>query len=90
MGGCAGMAEMLLQSHTGTIELLPALPSTWNSGSVTGLKARGGYEVSMVWKEGKLYKAEIKAHKAGHCKIYYIDKLLSKEMDAGEKWVLKF
>jgi alpha-L-fucosidase 2 len=90
MGGCAGMAEMLLQSHTGTIELLPALPATWNSGSVTGIKARGGYEVSMDWKEGKLYKAEIKAHKAGHCKVYYSDKLLSKEMDAGEKWVLKF
>lgn len=60
-GGCAGIAEMLLQSQAGCIELLPALPSAWQSGSFKGLKVQGGGEVSAKWAEGRLTEAGLKA-----------------------------
>ena len=69
LGGCAGIAEMLVQSQTGEIELLPALPSAWKSGSFKGLKVRGGGEVSAKWKESRLAEAGLKALVPGSFRI---------------------
>ena len=68
-GLTAGIAEMLLQSHEGKLRLLPALPPAWNTGSVRGLRARGGYTVDLSWKNGALSETVVKADSDGTLKL---------------------
>ena len=84
-GGTAGVCEMLIQSSASDeIELLPALPQAWKDGSVSGLCARGGYEVSMVWKNSKVTSCTIKAKKAGTVTLLYNGLTETLELKAGE------
>lgn len=69
LGGVAGMAETLLQGHTGLIELLPALSPDWREGQVTGLRARGGYTVDITWADGRLIEATLVADRDGEAAI---------------------
>ncbi len=68
-GGAAGVAEMLLQSHAGEIHLLPALPTLWPTGTIEGLRARGGFEVDIAWEGGALARASVRSLLGNRCRI---------------------
>ncbi|MCH5346728.1 MAG: glycoside hydrolase N-terminal domain-containing protein [Muribaculaceae bacterium] len=68
-GVTAGIAEMLIQSHDGAINLLPALPTLWDHGTVTGLKARGNYDVDITWEDGQVLEATIRSNIGGPVRI---------------------
>jgi alpha-L-fucosidase 2 len=69
-GGIAGIAEMLLQSHTGEINILPALPMAWHKGEVRGLCAKGGFEVDIKWENNILIEAILTSKEGADCKIF--------------------
>lgn len=83
-GFTAGVAECLLQSHAGEISLLPALPPGWSTGSVTGLKARGGFEISISWENGILTECDIKSLLGNQCVVRYRDQSKRFDIPAGE------
>jgi alpha-L-fucosidase 2 len=89
-GVTAGMAEMLLQSHQGYIELLPALPLGWPSGTVKGFVARGNFVVDMNWKNGKLTGAKILSRNGGVCMVKYGDKLKNIKTLPGKSYDIIF
>ena len=92
-GGTAGVCEMLMQSQTNgnltTIELLPALPETWNDGKVSGLCARGGFEVSFEWKQGKVRDCTIKARNRGKVTLIYNGQQKKLKLKAGQTMPVK-
>lgn len=87
-GVCAGMVEMLLQSHEGFLSLLPALPKEWQCGSITGLMARGNIEVDLWWQEGILRKACLMPKSNGRIRVRYKDNNIDIALQAGNNILL--
>jgi alpha-L-fucosidase 2 len=83
-GGTSGMTEMLLQSHNGEIHLLPALPKAWPTGKVTGLRARGGFEVDIAWADGKLTGATLRSRAGMACTVRNGDRVVNFDTRQGQ------
>jgi len=88
-GGTSGIAEMLMQSEGGEIELLPALPTAWASGHVSGLRARGGFELDIAWADHKLTSAKITSTSGQKAVVRYGDKTTEIQLKSGKSVQLK-
>jgi len=91
-GYAAGVNEMLVQSHMGYIDLLPALPGAWSAGSVKGMRVRGGFEIDLAWKNGKLAEATLRniANTAGSCTVRAGDSRKTLTVGLGQSQTLSF
>jgi alpha-L-fucosidase 2 len=87
-GGSAAIAEMLLQSHDGSLQLLPALPAAWSGGSVSGLCARGGFVVELGWSAGRLLRARLHSKQGNDCEARYGSRVVRLATTAGESYDL--
>jgi alpha-L-fucosidase 2 len=87
LGGTAGIGEMLLQSHDGEVNLLPALPKQWSTGAFRGLRARGGFEISLTWKEGQVVRAEIKSLLGKTCRLRFGNRVREFATVPGETYI---
>ena len=87
-GITAGICEMLLQSQTGELELLPALPNAWPSGSVAGLCARGGFRVDLIWHDGRLTSVTIHSLEGLPCRLRYGVRVTELELPRGDSKTL--
>ena len=87
-GGTAGVTELLLQSHMGFIQLLPALPDAWAEGSVEGLMARGNFEVDLCWANGQLKEAIITSNAGQPCQVRYGDQVLDFKTKKGQSYTI--
>jgi alpha-L-fucosidase 2 len=97
-GAPAGMAEMLLQSHQAevrreqdevrVIDLLPALPKAWTTGSVSGLCARGAFEVDLTWANGSLTRATVRSKLGNPCVVRYGSEQIELKTKSGKQYVL--
>ncbi|MEU4243585.1 glycoside hydrolase N-terminal domain-containing protein [Actinoplanes sp. NPDC026619] len=84
-GGAGAIAEMLLQSDGDEIELLPALPSTWQNGEVRGLRARGGFTVALSWRDGRLHQAQVHSATPARTRLRYRDATIDVAWNAAEE-----
>ena len=83
-GGTAGVTEMLLQSHAGFIQLLPALPDVWHEGRLTGVRARGNFVLDLQWKDNNLTQVRIHSGSGGVCRLRYKGEEYSFDTEAGQ------
>lgn len=89
-GGTAGITEMLLQSHMGFIQLLPALPDAWKDGSIYGICAKGNFEIDIAWKDGLLKEATILSKAGQNCIVKYAGQTISFKTVKGRSYQLKY
>ncbi len=85
-GAAAGLVEMLLWSHDGALTLLPALPSEWHTGSARGLVARGGFEVDLSWREGRLETVQLRSRCGNGCELRYAGRSVQLQTAAGKSY----